>query len=131
MEKKSDVLLYLLTVFTGAVLLAVLTTSESISYEIGVGSDEMKPELYATVSPAPIQAQVAVAEKPASSPAPRTRVVMRSKTHRIRRGDTLSRIARRYGISVADVVDANRISDPNRIITGRTLVIPSISRIIN
>jgi LysM repeat protein len=42
----------------------------------------------------------------------------------VRRGDTLSAIARRFGVSVAAITRANRIRDPSRIIVGTRLVIP-------
>lgn len=42
----------------------------------------------------------------------------------VRRGDTLSAIARRYGVSVQAITRANRISDPSRIMAGTRLVIP-------
>ena len=41
----------------------------------------------------------------------------------IRKGETLSQIARRYHVSVADLARWNGISDPNRIVTGRTLLL--------
>lgn len=43
--------------------------------------------------------------------------------HRIRRGESLSTIARRYGVSITAVKDANRLRS-NRIIAGRNLTIP-------
>ncbi|MCX7624022.1 MAG: LysM peptidoglycan-binding domain-containing protein [Thermomicrobium sp.] len=39
-------------------------------------------------------------------------------------GDTLSAIARRSGVTVADLVAANGLTDPDRIFPGQTLVIP-------
>jgi membrane-bound lytic murein transglycosylase D len=43
--------------------------------------------------------------------------------HTIRRGESLSTIARRYGVSVRAIKDANRLKS-NRIIAGRQLVVP-------
>lgn len=43
--------------------------------------------------------------------------------HKIRRGESLSTIARRYGVPVSAVKDANRLRS-NRIIAGRQLTIP-------
>jgi N-acetylmuramoyl-L-alanine amidase len=40
-------------------------------------------------------------------------------------GDTLSAISRRYGVSVADLVAANRLADPNHIRFGASLTIPT------
>lgn len=45
-------------------------------------------------------------------------------TYTIQRGDTLSSIAGRFGASVKDIVNANKISDPTRIQVGQALFIP-------
>jgi murein DD-endopeptidase MepM/ murein hydrolase activator NlpD len=45
-------------------------------------------------------------------------------SHRIAPGETLSAIARRYGVSVRSVAASNGISDPNRIQAGATLTFP-------
>ncbi len=42
----------------------------------------------------------------------------------IRPGDTLSSIAERYGTSIEDIVEANRISDPDRVRAGSRIVVP-------
>lgn len=44
--------------------------------------------------------------------------------YEIQRGDTLNGIARRYGVPVKELVEANDIVDPNRIFPGQKLVIP-------
>ncbi len=43
--------------------------------------------------------------------------------HVVRRGETLSQIARAYGVSVAEIAEANGIQDPNRIIAGTSLAV--------
>lgn len=45
--------------------------------------------------------------------------------HRIQRGETLFRIAQRYGVSMSDIQALNGIADPSRIITGTDLIIPA------
>ena len=45
-------------------------------------------------------------------------------TYRVRRGDTLSEIARHYRVSVRELANANRLGSPNRIYAGTTLCIP-------
>jgi len=52
------------------------------------------------------------------------RELARTRIHRVQPGETLSAIARRYGVSVAALVAANRLADPNRILVGQTLEIP-------
>lgn len=46
-------------------------------------------------------------------------------THRVRRGDTLSAIARRYGSSVNSIMKANNLRSANRISPGQRLQIPT------
>jgi LysM repeat protein len=46
------------------------------------------------------------------------------KWYRVRRGDTLWRIARRYNTTVKKLVNVNHIRKPNRIYTGQWLCIP-------
>lgn len=48
----------------------------------------------------------------------------RPRRHRVRRGDTLSHLAARYGTSVAALVRANRLSSSGHIRIGSTLTIP-------
>jgi LysM repeat protein len=45
-------------------------------------------------------------------------------TYVVQRGDTLTAIAYRYGVSVSDIVRANNLVNPNRIYAGQRLVIP-------
>lgn len=45
-------------------------------------------------------------------------------TYKIQKGDTLSKIAKQYGTSVSELAKANNISNPNKIYTGNTLMIP-------
>jgi lipoprotein-anchoring transpeptidase ErfK/SrfK len=48
-----------------------------------------------------------------------------ARSHKVRRGETLSSIARRYGTSVNAIVKANRIRNRNLIYTGQKLRIPA------
>jgi len=61
-----------------------------------------------------------LAELPAYVPPKDTYVV-----HRVRRGETLSTIARRYGSSVNAIVRANNLRSRNRIQVGQRLKVPS------
>ncbi len=47
-----------------------------------------------------------------------------SAVHVVARGETLTHIARHYGVTVAAIVAANGIADPSRIFGGQRLVIP-------
>lgn len=48
----------------------------------------------------------------------------RPKRYRVHRGDTLSTIAAKFGISVSRLSDLNEIRDPNQIFLGQSLLIP-------
>jgi membrane-bound lytic murein transglycosylase D len=45
--------------------------------------------------------------------------------HRVRRGETLSHIARRYGTTVSNLVAANNLKSPNLIREGQKLTVPT------
>ena len=64
------------------------------------------------VTSAPSAAAVA----PPAAPAP--------AVHVVERGENLSRIAARYGVTVADLVAANGIANPSRIFAGQRLTVP-------
>ena len=46
------------------------------------------------------------------------------RVHVVQRGETLYRIARRYGVNLWDLIRLNHISNPNRIYAGQQLIIP-------
>ena len=43
----------------------------------------------------------------------------------MQRGETLSGIAARYGVSAQAIISANGLADPNHIVTGQKLIIPA------
>jgi nucleoid-associated protein YgaU len=45
-------------------------------------------------------------------------------SHTVQRGDTILSIARRYEVTVDDIVKANNITNPNHIEVGTTLLVP-------
>lgn len=45
-------------------------------------------------------------------------------THKVAKGQTLYRIARAYGLSVEELMDANRIDDPRELKAGELLYVP-------
>ena len=45
-------------------------------------------------------------------------------THRVRRGQNLNKIARRYGVPMTDILSANGIKNPNLIRRGQMVIIP-------
>lgn len=84
-----------------------------------VAFEQSFPELYRT-------ARLAQAQQPrqASIAAAPTRSTAASATHRVRSGETMGAIARRYGVSTAALQSANRGVDPRRMRVGQTLTIP-------
>ena len=57
---------------------------------------------------------------------PTTLVAANPRQHVIRRGDTLSHIAQRYGVSMRSLRTTNRLKDDN-LLVGKVLTIPSDS----
>jgi soluble lytic murein transglycosylase-like protein len=66
----------------------------------------------------------AAVEAPPVAPSSATPVEVR---HQVRKGETLSLIARRNGVTVSALVAANGITNVNRIVVGQWLVIPTAS----
>ena len=50
--------------------------------------------------------------------------------HTVRRGQTLWRIAKTYGIKLEDIARANGIADPNKIKVGQRLFIPQATKVV-
>jgi murein DD-endopeptidase MepM/ murein hydrolase activator NlpD len=57
-------------------------------------------------------------------PAPPEPTPPEARSHRVARGETLTAIARRYGTTVRDLVEGNRLPDPDLLEVGQTLAIP-------
>jgi LysM repeat protein len=55
--------------------------------------------------------------------------VAQAAGHRVRSGETLSRIAARYGTSISRLVAMNHLSDPNLIVAGERLRVPGRHRV--
>lgn len=70
----------------------------------------------------PVGASAGFADRLAQVPADKR---IAQLEHRVRRGETLSSIGRRYGVSVAALRDANGMSRKSYLKVGQTLVIPS------
>lgn len=47
--------------------------------------------------------------------------------HELQRGETVYQLARRYGVAVADILEANAIPDPQQIPVGTRLFIPGVT----
>ncbi|MGH9442789.1 MAG: LysM peptidoglycan-binding domain-containing protein [Thermoanaerobaculia bacterium] len=91
---------------------------------------ELNPELRGSTTPktpsgyelrVPSGAAAVVAERIGMVPAA---PVPALRQHRVRKGETLARVARRYGVSVASLAEANDLSTRARLAPRRMLVIP-------
>lgn len=72
------------------------------------------------------QADTAAPARPAAPTRPTP--AAGDRTYVVQTGDVLSRIANRHGVTQADLMAANNITNPNRIMVGQTLIIPGGSR---
>ncbi|MFQ3566007.1 MAG: LysM peptidoglycan-binding domain-containing protein [Aggregatilineales bacterium] len=83
----------------------------------------------AGVPSAPLGAQTAPDEVPAGQPllAPATAPpeFMAGEIYTVRPGDTLFTISQRFGVSIQAIVDANNLTNPDRLSIGQTLIIPA------
>jgi LysM repeat protein len=62
-----------------------------------------------------------------SSSAPSSSAMVVGGMYTIQKGDSLSRIAKRYGVSAKDLAAANEISNPNKIRVGQKIKVPEDS----
>ncbi len=77
-----------------------------------------------STSPPPPAMSPSASASPTTVPTPRATPVPTPLVHVVQRGETLTSIAQRYGVTVADLAAANRIKDPNLIVVGQRLTIP-------
>ncbi len=68
--------------------------------------------------------QLTVPAAGGAAPAPGGTSTGQGQPYVVQRGDTLLSIARRFGVTVAQLQAANNITNPDRIYPGQVLVIP-------
>ena len=51
--------------------------------------------------------------------------------HLVRKGETVYRIARAYGVAPADLLEENGIADPRQVAVGTELFVPGASRVVD
>lgn len=88
---------------------------------VASGVEAYKP---ATVEEA-VAAAMPAPRPSAPAPVPSTTSSDSTRTYVVGRGDSLSVIARRHGVSTAEIMILNNISDPNRIRMGQSLKLPA------
>jgi LysM repeat protein len=84
----------------------------------------------ATATVQPTSAMTITLPPPTSEPAPTATPTPATSTHTVQRGETLSAIARRYGVTVQALVWTNNIANPSLIVPGQVLVIPGPGRVV-
>ena len=104
-----------------------------VADSIGVSFEEMRtlnPELVRGVTPfetgnyrlkVPVGKSGLLSEKLAELPPDKR---LRLKHHKVRKGETLSLIASRYGTSIRAIAEVNRIRNIHRLSLGQDLIIP-------
>ncbi len=100
------------TIFVGQVLQIATEESTAVDAENVTALPTVAP----TGEPATADPQVASSSTESDN--------AETLVHIVQRGETLFRIATRYGMTVNDLVRANSIGDPTRIYSGQRLVIP-------
>ena len=55
---------------------------------------------------------------------PAGRAVETSKTHKVKKGESLASLAKQYGVSQPDILKANGFKHPSQLAAGKTIVIP-------
>src|SRR5690606_30044158 len=108
------------------------TTASPVGMQSAVVSQDL-PALQPSVTssqamPAPTAVASAASpslSQPPASTGPQLGVVQGDTyTHTIASGESLYTIARRYDVSATDIIAANNIGSPDRIVVGQRLVIP-------
>ncbi len=98
------------------------TTVEAIVEANDLGDANRIREGQALVIPFPTA--TVPTEEAVTEPVPTPSSSVGQRIHVVRQGETLGEIARTYGVTVDDIVQANGLDNPNAISVGQALVIP-------
>ena len=80
----------------------------------------LSPGATLVANPSAVASATPVVSVAPPSPTPRSKNVI----YAVRQGDTLEKIAAQFGVTIDDIVSANKLKDPNRLTIGQKLVIP-------
>jgi LysM repeat protein len=100
---------------------------DKLSQEINKLNDTIKQQRPGTPpAPAASAAPSASAATPATVGVERALPVepANTRTHTVARGETLTQIAKQYGVTVEDIAHLNRIEDAKKLQAGQTIKIP-------
>ncbi len=87
---------------------------------LGNGADGQESPRVIAFQPSPDSQSILPSPSPALGNEQR-----RSEIHRVQPGETLDAIARRYGTTRQELIATNRLNNPNRILVGQRITIPS------
>lgn len=111
--------LFRIALNNGYTLAEVVAANPGITPELIQPGDEIVLPGCSVESSAPVQGQ----EPPTAAPQTDA-LTPEPLTHTVASGETLGAIARRYGVSQLQIVQANNLSDPNALSIGQELIIP-------
>ena len=119
------------TLILGAVLVVgVIALFFAVSWALGTSSTSASATPTPAASVTPLAPPGAISSPPPTlslspSPSPSPTPQVQQRFHVVEGGDTLNRIAQRYGVTVEAIMQANGFTDRNRILRiGERLVIP-------
>lgn len=78
----------------------------------------------AAPSAAPVVPSTAPSAPPAPPAATATTAPAAGRKYAVQSGDTLSAIAERFGVTIQQIIDANRLQNPDLLLPGQELIIP-------
>ncbi|MDE5988817.1 MAG: transglycosylase SLT domain-containing protein [Duncaniella sp.] len=99
------------------------TLRESAASSSTAAAATARSSASATANPAPVK--TSAASKAAAKPAPAKAAAPKATTYKVRSGDTLDKIARKHGTTVAAIQSANGLGKSTNIRAGQTLKIPA------
>ena len=86
------------------------------------------PTIVAAPTPTPAQVAASNTTPAAAEPVPTAAAASAEETvYEVAVGDSLSGIADKFGITVAAIVEANKLENPDFVFTGQRLVIPNVA----
>ncbi len=99
-----------------------------VSLLAGCAGSDGGPTVTLYRGPAPTEETAAAVSKPAPAPRPSHEAVANGESnYSVRKGDNLYLIARRFGVPIRDLIEANALVPPYRLEPGQTLAIPQAS----
>jgi LysM repeat protein len=91
----------------------------------GSGAPQAAPPASPTSEVAPDQPAAVATEAPATPPPAAVETPAEEEIYIVQAGDSLGAIAARFGVSLADIMAANELDNPDYVFSGQRLVIPA------